>query len=331
MFRKIVLGVAAVIVAILVFNTGFWVSPPDGRPRLIAHRGVHQTFDNNGLSRDGCSAERIYPPTTTYLENTLPSMAAAFAAGADIVEFDVHPTTDGQLAVIHDWTVDCRTEGTGVTRELDMATLKSLDVGYGYTADGGQTFPFRGKGVGLMPEFGEAMDAAPPGGRYLINFKSREAREGDMIAERLAAHPEWRDRIWGVYGGDEPTYRTKELLAGDGSPLAAYGTRQVRDCLVQYAALGWSGFMPGPCRNTVVMVPINMTFLAWGWPNLFQQRMAAAGTEVVLLGEFSAGDPGTTGIDDVETLAKVPDGFAGYIWTNRIEVIGPAARARFGT
>ncbi|WP_417309815.1 glycerophosphodiester phosphodiesterase family protein, partial [Devosia sp.] len=61
--------------------------------QLIAHRGVHQTFDHTGLGRDGCSAERIYPPTTDYLENTLPSMQAAFDAGADIVEFDVHPTT----------------------------------------------------------------------------------------------------------------------------------------------------------------------------------------------------------------------------------------------
>ena len=28
-----------------------------------------------------------------------------------------------------------------------MQQLKQLDVGYGYTADGGKTFPFRSKGV----------------------------------------------------------------------------------------------------------------------------------------------------------------------------------------
>ncbi|WP_417309816.1 hypothetical protein [Devosia sp.] len=192
-----------------------------------------------------------------------------------------------------------------------MATLKTLDVGYGYTADGGQSFPFRGKGVGMMPEFAEVMEAAPADGRYLINFKSRESREGDMVAERLAAHPEWRDAVWGVYGGDAPTYRTKALLADDGKPLAAYGTRQVKDCLMQYAALGWSGFMPDACKDSVVMVPINLTLLAWGWPNLFVERMRAVGTEVVLLGAFSAGDPGSTGIDDLDTLAQVPDDFAG--------------------
>jgi len=31
------------------------------------------------------------------------------------------------------------------------------------------------------------------------------------------------------------------------------------------------------------------------------------------------------GIDTRDDLAKVPAGFAGYLWTNRIELIGPAA------
>ena len=30
-----------------------------------------------------------------------------------------------------------------------LEELQRLDVGYGYTSDGGETFPFRGSGVGL--------------------------------------------------------------------------------------------------------------------------------------------------------------------------------------
>ena len=116
---------------------------------LLAHRGLAQTFTREDLERDTCTATRINPPEHAFIENTLPSMEAAFAAGADVVEFDVHPTTDGQFAVFHDWTLDCRTEGNGKTRDHAMADLKRLDVGYGYTADGGKTFPLRGKGVGL--------------------------------------------------------------------------------------------------------------------------------------------------------------------------------------
>jgi len=55
-------------------------------------------------------------------------MQAAFAAGADIVEFDIHPTTDGHFAVFHDWTLDWRTDGRGVTRERTLAELKALDT-----------------------------------------------------------------------------------------------------------------------------------------------------------------------------------------------------------
>ncbi len=64
----------------------------------------------------------MLPPTHGYLENTIASMQASFEAGADIVELDVHPTTDGRFAVFHDWTLDCRTDGHGVTRERPWPT-----------------------------------------------------------------------------------------------------------------------------------------------------------------------------------------------------------------
>src|SRR5690606_25007715 len=103
--------------------------------------------------------------------------------------------------VFHDWTLDCRTDGTGITREHTMAQLKALDVGYGYTADGGRTFPFRGQGVGLMPSLGEVL-AAFPARRFLVNVKSNDPAEGDRLAAFLAGLPApSRQRIM-VYGGD---------------------------------------------------------------------------------------------------------------------------------
>lgn len=324
MFKKILLGLAVIVAAVYVWNASWRVAPPTGKLELIAHRGVHQTFDRADLKNDTCTAERIDKPTHDYLENTIPSMQAAFAAGADIVELDVHPTTDGQFAVLHDWTVDCRTEGTGETRGHDMASLKLLDIGYGYTADGGATYPFRGKGVGLMPELNEVFGALPDR-RFLVNFKSNEAREGDMLAELLAGHPEWRAAVWGAYGGDPPTYRAAELIGG----LNVWSRKGLIDCLLQYETLGWTGLVPDACRNTKVMLPINIAPFVWGWPNLFIERLRQAGSEVILLGPYSAGDPGTAGIDTPELLAQVPDNFAGYIWTNKIETIGPLAGARF--
>lgn len=312
------------VAAIYVWNASWRVAPPAGEVQLIAHRGVHQTFDRADLDNDTCTAERMDAPTHPYLENTIASMEAAFKAGADIVELDVHPTTDGQFAVLHDWTVDCRTEGTGETRSHDMTSLKLLDIGYGYTADSGQTYPFRGKGVGLMPELKEVF-AAFPQGRFLVNYKSKEAREGDMLAALVAAHPEWRDRIWGAYGGDAPTFRAAELIDG----LNTWSRKSLVDCLLQYEGFGWTGFVPDACRDTKVMLPINAAPFVWGWPNLFLQRMRQAGTEVILLGPYASGDSGTAGIDTPELLAQVPNDFTGYLWTNKIETIGPLAMDRF--
>ena len=63
-----------------------------------------------------------------------------------------NPEQDGQLSVFHDYDLSMRTNGAGNISDYTMAELKQLDIGYGYTADGGKTFPFRGKGIGLMPE-----------------------------------------------------------------------------------------------------------------------------------------------------------------------------------
>ena len=320
MKRRWLLLPVVLIAGIYVFNASWRVPMPEGDGlRLIAHRGVHQTFERTGLENDTCTAERINPPHHDYLENTIASMESAFTAGADVVELDVHPTTDGQFAVMHDWTVDCRTEGSGETRSHSMAELKALDIGYGYTADGGATHPFRGKFSGQMPELKEVFTALT-GKKFLINFKSREAREGDMLADLFTDNPEWRSAVWGAYGGDEPTYRADELIDG----LHVWSRRGLVDCLVQYELLGWVGVMPEACRNTQVMIPINVAPFLWGWPNLLLTRLGDAGSEVILLGPYGTGDPGTAGIDDIVTLEQVPGDFSGYVWTNRIEVIGPA-------
>src|SRR5690606_16706317 len=93
------------------------------------------------------------------------------------------------------------------------ARRENADIGHGYTPDQGATYPFRGAGIGLMPELREVF-AALPEGRFLINFKSREAREGDMLAALLRERPEWRSQVWAAYGGDEPARRAAGEIEG---------------------------------------------------------------------------------------------------------------------
>lgn len=88
--------------------------------------------------------------------NTLLAFAAAVAAGADVIETDVHWTRDGVLVVAHDDTVDAVSDGTGRIDTMTFQALRQLDFGYRYTEDGGSTFPFRGLGV-RIPAFQELL------------------------------------------------------------------------------------------------------------------------------------------------------------------------------
>jgi len=315
-FRGFLVLVAAVAAA-AVLNASFW-SGYRAPITLLAHRGLAQTYHREGLTNETCTAARIYPPEHPYLENTIASMRAAFAAGADVVEFDIHPTTDGHFAVIHDWRLECRTNGTGVTREHTLAELQALDVGYGYTADGGKTFPFRGKGVGLMPSLDEVL-ATFPDRRFLINIKSNDPHEGDLLADRLLQLPAAQRALLMSYGGEAPEAR----LASRIPEMRVMSRRTLTACALRYIALGWSGHVPDACRNTMVLVPVNIGWLLWGWPNVFLERMHDAGSEVFVVGPLSGGDVGTSGIDTDEDVARLPDGYSGGIWTNRIDRIGP--------
>jgi glycerophosphoryl diester phosphodiesterase len=322
--RWVVLGALTLAAgALFILNTSMLARPPEGRITLLSHRGVHQDFPREGLTNDTCTASRIYPPTHSFIENTLPSIGAAFAAGADMVEVDIHPTTDGEFAVFHDWTLDCRTNGQGVTREHTMAELRALDLGYGYTADGGETFPLRGVGVGMMPTLREVL-AAFPARRFLINFKSNEAGEGDRLIAYLDATPGADYGRLAFYGA-APADRVRALRP----ELRTLSRRRLIDCAKSYMLTGWIGHVGAPCRNTIIFVPSNYGWVAWGWPNRFLARMRSAGSDVVIVDAIRRGErPGVGGIDDAEAFAAIPRGWRGGVATDRIEVIGPIARDR---
>ena len=59
------------------------------------------------------------------------SFRSAIALGCDLIECDVHLSSDGRLVVIHDHTVDRTTNGTGLVHEYTAAELRKLDAGDG--------------------------------------------------------------------------------------------------------------------------------------------------------------------------------------------------------
>ena len=121
--------------------------------KLLAHRGLAQTFDISKVEWDTNTAEIIYEPEHGYLENTIASMKAAFDYGADAVELDIQKTKDGQLAVFHDYDLSMRTNGAGNISDYTMGRTKTVRYWvWLYRRWRKKTFPFRGKGIGLMPE-----------------------------------------------------------------------------------------------------------------------------------------------------------------------------------
>lgn len=318
---RYVFVVCVVVTAALWFNnTSLW--SPGGQPLLLAHRGLAQTYQTRGLDAQTCTASRIHPPEHRYIENTIASMAAAYEAGADIVEFDIHPTTDKQFAVFHDWTLDCRTDGHGVTREASMADLRKLDLGHGYTSDGGKTYPFRGEFVGHMPTMDEVLTRFPDK-RFLIHVKSNDPKEGELLADRLMALPTPRLRQLIVYGGNAPINVLRQRMPG----LRTASRNTMKQCATQYLTLSWSGHVPADCANTMIMLPTNYGRWAWGWPNLLVARLKSVNTEVFVIGA-NAGEDFSSGIDSPVDALQIPQGFAGGIWTNRIDRIAPLFAAR---
>ncbi|SDT17724.1 glycerophosphodiester phosphodiesterase [Microlunatus soli] len=77
---------------------------PGGPFRAIAHRG-----------------EPI-----GHRENTLPGVAAALQAGADIVEIDVKVTADGQVVLLHDLTLDRLWNDPRTVTEVDHDQIEQI-------------------------------------------------------------------------------------------------------------------------------------------------------------------------------------------------------------
>ena len=118
-------------------------------------------------------------------ENTMEAYRLGVEAGADAIELDVHLSRDGQLAVIHDDTLDRTTEGTGSVADLTMADLRRLDAGARFADASGGT-PFAGKGL-TIPTLPEVLDWLPDGVGLVVEIKARAAVPA--VVEALRGRP----------------------------------------------------------------------------------------------------------------------------------------------
>jgi glycerophosphoryl diester phosphodiesterase len=277
--------------------------------QLISHRGVHQTFPLDNLENDTCTAKIIDRPTHSFLENTIDSISEAFKYGADIVEIDIHPTTDNQLAVFHDWTIDCRTNGRGITHEQSMTSLKKLDIGHGYTADGGKTYPLRGKAIGLMPTLTEVLQKFPDR-KLAINQKDKFTKTVQLVVKTLKEQPKLQHQnIYFFSGAEQFKLLQKEIPAVQ---RIIPSRNEIKGCSLNYLGMLFSGKLSATCNENAFAVPARYLKYIPGWPSLFLSQARQANLQVYVA------DVDTPA--DLEKVRGLPiDG----IVTNRIEVIGP--------
>lgn len=140
------------------------------RPLVIAHRG----------------GRGLWP------ENTLFAFERAAALGVDMLEMDLHLSQDAKLVVIHDDTLERTTNGQGAVAHYTLAELQALDAGYTWTADGGQSYPYRGQGtrIAALEEVFERFPLIPKALEIKVPDVGMEA----MLCEMLAAYDQL-DRV----------------------------------------------------------------------------------------------------------------------------------------
>lgn len=140
------------------------------QPLVIAHRG----------------GKGLWP------ENSLFAFERAAVLGVDMLEMDVHLSSDGELVVIHDRTLDRTTDGQGPVAAHSLEQLQALDAGYRWSADGGQSYPYRGQGV-RIPRFIEVLERFPEQAK-VIEIKVPDVGLEAQLCAALTAHKQL-DRV----------------------------------------------------------------------------------------------------------------------------------------
>lgn len=300
----LVLG-ALIAVCLSLLNASWIAGTPPGRLVVIANRGITQAPRPGATGP--CAGAQILPPEMSFIENTVPALRQVRNLGGNGVAIDVRRTADGRMVAFRDETLDCRTNGTGRVAETGFDALRRLDAGYRYTADGGATFPLRGRGVGLIPSVADILfEIRMMPILFVINGEDPAAADA-LAAEFRTARIEIDDSF--VFLGAGPVVARMRTLA----PRAfASSAGEAQACLAGYRGTGWLGIVPDECRGAVVALTPGANWTLWGWPYRFLKRLAAGGGRALMVEAIDA-DGTLRGLTRPDQLPEVPIGYRGYL------------------
>lgn len=137
-----------------ILAQALWRRLPKRPVRISLHRGANR-----------------YAP-----ENTLPAFAKAIRLGVDFVEFDVRTTSDGKFYLLHDSTLDGKTDGHGPIANAPSSVVASLSAGVKF----GQQFARLG-----LPTLEEFLSATE--GKIDLYFDAK-AIPPEVLAEAIERH-----------------------------------------------------------------------------------------------------------------------------------------------
>ncbi|MDE2952263.1 MAG: glycerophosphodiester phosphodiesterase family protein [Chloroflexota bacterium] len=109
--------------------------------------------------------------------NTLAAFELALEQGADGIELDVQRSGDGHAVIMHDFSVDATTDGSGPVAEKSLSELQDLDAGGWFSSD------FTGEGIPSLDQVFASL-----GDRTLFNVEIKSGSDGSgNVEEQVAA------------------------------------------------------------------------------------------------------------------------------------------------
>ena len=133
------------------------------KPMVIAHQG----------------GNLLYPG------NTLLAFDGAVELGVDVLEMDLHLSSDGHVVVIHDATLERTTQAQGAVVERTLAQLQALDAAYHWPFAGRDPV-YRGQGLHI-PSFAEVLERYPQQ-RLLVELKTADETLARNVCRLLQEH-----------------------------------------------------------------------------------------------------------------------------------------------
>jgi glycerophosphoryl diester phosphodiesterase len=154
------------------------------------------------------------------------AFARAVELGAQGIELDVHLSADSVPVVIHDFTVDATTDGSGAVSGMSLAELRELDAGSYFDP------AFAREPIPTLDEVLESF-----GRRLFINVELKTTSPGDNGLERAVI------ALLGEHGLD----RSESILLSSFNPFSLRRARKLAPHLAR--GLLYSPDMPLPLRR----------------------------------------------------------------------------------